>query len=154
MWSDWVQFFAAQFVSLKGLRGFQIFRFHHDSPGYVLCKKSSDDAEVPVRLLKCDVMQFVHDARPGEITPGGLTRERQAYLYGRIRPFVTNPWKDVSCPPSSKRRITSPHKNLCHSILICVSYIMNCKVLLVYIVICKMIINVILENIDVIMKIY
>lgn len=99
MWSDWVQFFAAQFVSLKGLRGFQIFRFHHDTPGYVLCKKSSDDAEVPVRLLKCDVMQFVHDARPGEITPGGLTRERQEYLYGRIRPFVTNPWKDVSCPP-------------------------------------------------------
>lgn len=99
VWSDWVQFFAAQFVSLKGLRGFQIFRFHHDSPGYVLCKKSSDDAEVPVRLLKCDVMQFVHDALPGEITPGGLTRERQEYLYGRIRPFVTNPWKDVSCPP-------------------------------------------------------
>lgn len=108
VWSDWVQFFAAQFVSLKGLRGFQIFRFHHDSPGYVLCKKSSDDAEVPVRLLKCDVMQFVHDALPGEITPGGLTRERQEYLYGRIRPFVTNPWKDVSCPQFKTKNNFAP----------------------------------------------
>lgn len=90
--------FSEQFVSLKGLRGFQIFRFHLDSPGYVLCKKSSDDADVPVRLLKCDVRHFVRDARPREISPSGLTRERQAYLYGRIRPFVTNPWKDVPCP--------------------------------------------------------
>ncbi|XP_062580307.1 uncharacterized protein LOC134242238 [Saccostrea cucullata] len=99
MWSDWVQFFSEHFDPLKGLRRFQIFRFCHDSPGYVLCKKSSDGEEIPVRLLKSDVRHFAHDARPPEISPGGLTRERQAYLYSRIRPFVTNPWKDVTCPP-------------------------------------------------------
>jgi hypothetical protein len=99
VWCDWAQFFSENFLSVKGLRGYQIFRFHHESPGVVFCKKSSEADEIPVRILKSEILHFDRDARPRQITPGGLTQERQMYLHNRIRPFVSNPWKNVTCPP-------------------------------------------------------
>lgn len=56
-----------------------------------MCFVKSDDADVPVRLLKCDDRHFIRDTRPREISHG-LTREMHANL------CVTIPWKDVSVP--------------------------------------------------------
>ncbi|XP_062571722.1 uncharacterized protein LOC134233742 [Saccostrea cucullata] len=99
MWLDWMEFFSSTFSPLKGLRDYQHFRFTKDMPGFVLCRKSNDDEEIPFKLLKCDPEFFDTNARPRTILPGGLTRERQKYLYQRIRPFVQDPWKDTTCPP-------------------------------------------------------
>lgn len=46
-----------------------------------MCFVKSDDADVPVRLLKCDEKHFISDTRPREIS-AGLTCKRQAILYG------------------------------------------------------------------------
>ncbi|XP_062575096.1 uncharacterized protein LOC134237029 [Saccostrea cucullata] len=99
MWLDWMEFFSSTFSPLKGLRDYQHFRFTQDRPGFVLCRKSNVDEEIPFKLLKCDPEFFDTNARPRTILPGGLTRERQKYLYQRIRPFVQDPWKDTTCPP-------------------------------------------------------
>lgn len=66
-----------------------------------MCFVKSDDADVPMRLLKCDERHCIRDTRPLEILPG-LTRERQAKRYGRVRPFVIIPWKDVLPPVPNK----------------------------------------------------
>ena len=99
IWSDWAEFFSASFSALKGLRGYHIFRFHQENPGKVFCRKSSDDIEQEIKLLKGSFAAFDPNVRPRMVLPGGLTRDRQAYLYSRVRPFVQNPWKDVTCPP-------------------------------------------------------
>ena len=99
IWSDWAEFFSASFSALKGLHGYHIFRFHQENPGKVFYRKSSDDIEQEIKLLKGSVAAFDPNVRPRMVLPGGLTRDRQAYLYSRDRPFVQNPWKDVTYPP-------------------------------------------------------
>lgn len=75
-----------------------IFRFHHESPELV-CREFSGAEEIPLGILKFDERQFDRDARLRHITPGRLARARQIYLHNRIRPSVSNPWKNVTCPP-------------------------------------------------------
>lgn len=98
MWSDWAQFVSELFVcgDSKSL--------DFTKKVWSMCFVKSDDADVPVRLLKCGEKHFIRDTRPREISPG-LTCKRQANLYGRIRPFVTNPWKDVLPPVPNEKSI-------------------------------------------------
>lgn len=77
------------FLSVKDLRGFQIFSVHHESPCLVFCRKSSQAKESLPIIFKSDVRQFDRDVRPRHITPGGLTQE------GRYV-FITE--SDPLCP--------------------------------------------------------
>ena len=86
IWSDWAEFFSASFSALMGLRGYHIFRFHQENPGKVFCRKPSDDIEQDIKLLKGSFAAFDPNVRPRMVFPGGLTRDRQAYLYSRVRP--------------------------------------------------------------------
>lgn len=86
-------FFPEQFVTVKGLWGFHIFWFNYDCLEYVFCQS----LVMMLRFL-WDFLSLWDNFLIMRDVGRFLTRERQAYLYNRIRPFVTNPWKDLLCP--------------------------------------------------------
>ena len=71
----------------------------------VFCRKSSDENVHEIKLLKGSVAAFDPIVRPRRILPGGLTMDRQGYLYSRVQPFVQNPWKDVTCTCPNRKMI-------------------------------------------------
>ncbi|XP_056016262.1 uncharacterized protein LOC125677744 [Ostrea edulis] len=64
-------------------------------PGVVLCSVDVDGDKVPVILSNHDQISV---NLPPEIMPGGLSRERQEYLYKHIRPHVRECFRDTTCP--------------------------------------------------------
>ena len=63
-------------------------------PGIVLCSVDADNEKVPMVLRKEDICVDL----PPEIRPGGLSRERQIYLYKKIRPHVREQFRNITCP--------------------------------------------------------
>ena len=98
IWRDWKSFLAQHFKPVKGITKFRHFRFDADFPGIVFMKKSVDDNEQQVSLLKDDQALFRYNVLPEEIGPGGLSRERTKYLHDNIRPYVRLDCRDKTCP--------------------------------------------------------
>ncbi|ELU10976.1 hypothetical protein CAPTEDRAFT_195485 [Capitella teleta] len=87
------------------IKQYQHFRFDWQHPGVVFFKTRISDEEGSFKLFKDSPLPTTA-ATP--ITPPGLSRERQAYLYEKIRPFVEDEFKDVVCPPPASR--TTPRE--------------------------------------------
>ena len=51
------------------------FRFSHEHPGIVFLKKTPEDDEIPVELLKDPSYRFEVDMRPRILPPPGFSRE-------------------------------------------------------------------------------
>ncbi|ELT97007.1 hypothetical protein CAPTEDRAFT_199779 [Capitella teleta] len=83
-------------------------RFDWQHPGVVFFKTRISDEEGSFKLLKDSPLPFTA-AEP--ITPPGLSRERQAYLFDKIRPFVEDEFKDVVCPPPASRATPPPSRH-------------------------------------------
>ena len=69
-----------------------------DKPGIVSVKTASNDQETEVLLLRNLDVQFRLDDKPVIINSAGLSRQRQQYLYSKVRPFVRPVYQDVLCP--------------------------------------------------------
>ena len=76
---DWSSFFNSHTIqtSLKGISKMQHFRFTADHPGYVFVKNSSDASETKIKLLKDTSWKPHKNSLPDQITPPGLSLERQ-----------------------------------------------------------------------------
>ena len=61
-------------------------------------KKTPEDAEIAVQLLKDPAYSFEADMRPTVIPAPGFSRERQTYLYRHVRKYVRQHVQDVTCP--------------------------------------------------------
>ncbi|ELT87533.1 hypothetical protein CAPTEDRAFT_192819 [Capitella teleta] len=97
---DWQGHFAGIGRDFHGIKQYQHFRFDWQHPGVVFFKTRISDEEGSFKLFKDSPLPTTA-ATP--ITPPGLSRERQAYLYENIRPFVEDEFKDVVCPPPASR---------------------------------------------------
>lgn len=77
------------------------FRFSSLSPGTLFVKSHADDTEREITLLKPTVRHedlTTGRVMPEILPPGGMTLERQRYLFRMVRPFVRDPFKDTTCP--------------------------------------------------------
>ncbi|XP_056002594.1 uncharacterized protein LOC130049247 isoform X2 [Ostrea edulis] len=92
---EWKEYIKTTFQPLKGIRKFHYFTFSALLPGVVLCSVDVDGDKVPVILSNHDQISV---NLPPEIMPGGLSRERQEYLYKHIRPHVRECFRDTTCP--------------------------------------------------------
>ena len=115
---SWDKFFSAYFSKLVGIKKFQHFRFASSSPGTVFAKQYSDSQEVSFKLLTDTRWVPSSLDLPEEIDRPGLSRDRQQYLYEKIREFCSEEQQDRVCPqptaplpdeessgePSSKRQ--------------------------------------------------
>ena len=64
----------------------------------VYVSKTPDDTEKELMLLKDVHQSFDRDVLPVRLEAGGLTRERQNYLYQNVRRYVRPRDMDKTCP--------------------------------------------------------
>ena len=96
-WYDWKQYFQTKFKPIQGIRKSRSFRFSATNPGDVFVKENLDSAERCLHILQVSPDVFERSF-PEVLTPSGISRARQEYLFKRIRPFVKESFKDELCP--------------------------------------------------------
>ena len=97
-WYEWDQFLEQYFKPIPGIRKFRHFRFSSEFPGSVFVKQMSNGPEQQIDILRCPSDEIPANYPP-IVHPAGLTKERQLYLYNKIRPFIRDPsCKDLTCP--------------------------------------------------------
>ena len=101
---NWAEFFEGHTVqtALKGISQMNHFRFTADHPGAVFVKNAcDDDKERKINLLKFTTWRPTPSTLPEQITPPGLSLERQWYLFNKMRDFCPDAAKDIVCPQPS-----------------------------------------------------
>ena len=68
------------------------------TPGYVFVKRRADSEESRILLLLHDAPTSSLGDAPTQMVPGGLTEERQRYLYRFVRHLVRPCAQDQTCP--------------------------------------------------------
>ena len=101
---DWSTFLSTGFKKVKGIKEMQHFSFAADRPGVVLMRKEWEGPTTELVLKQGDLPVGM----PERIEPAGLTRDRQAYLFRHIRPFVDEDKRDLVCPEPAAIRPRSP----------------------------------------------
>lgn len=90
---DWQNYLGPFFKALLGIKQIHHFRFCSSTPGIVHYKMKPNDQELSFTLLARTVT-----GHPVIIPPPRLPLQRQWYLYNKIREFVDDKNKDVTCP--------------------------------------------------------
>ena len=94
---NWTELLQTHFNTLPKITSYHHFRFCNASPGNVFVREFADDQEVELRLLKMG-HQLTKEVLPATLSPTGLSREREIYLYEHIRPFCQLEYRDLTCP--------------------------------------------------------
>ena len=94
---DWADFLSDFFTTIPHITTYYHFRCKSDHPGVVFVREFADSEEKEVSILKPSV-RVDRDALPSQMTPPGLSLDRQWYLYEQIRQFCDEEFQDVTCP--------------------------------------------------------
>eukprot|EP00105_Crassostrea_gigas_P036727 XP_019920875.1 PREDICTED: uncharacterized protein LOC109618083 [Crassostrea gigas] len=89
-WYDWKSFTSTFFTNVKGIRK---------------SKSHADDSERETTLMKSSISPediTTGSVIPDILPPGGMTSERQRYLFCDVRPFVRDPFKDTTSPEAEE----------------------------------------------------
>ena len=91
---NWSAFLSPTFKKVKGIKVMQHFTLSADRPG-VVCMRQQWDGPATEAVLHVGPLP---QGMPPTIEPAGITRDRQAYLFRAIRPFVDFDKRDLVCP--------------------------------------------------------
>jgi len=115
----WTKWLAKYFRKLPGITNYHHFSMDSSNPGVVTAKRYVDSEQETFELLKKTVDYSAlldNSILPKEVTPAGLSIERQWYLYDKIREHIPDPVdKDATAPlpaierPSKKQNSPSPN---------------------------------------------
>ena len=113
---NWSGFFATYFrrQAFDGIESLHHLVFDSQTPGRVLVRKETDGEVESLQVLSKAYHSWKpspHDL-PQEIQPPGLSRERQKYLFDKIREFVPAESKDIVCPNPDAAIHPSPHSSM------------------------------------------
>ena len=97
-WRSWDSFLPRFFKPIKGIQKLHHLVFDAAKPGVVSVKKLLGDPEEDVQVLSSSVDAVRAAGLPDVIPPGGLSLQRQTYLYQQVRPHVPDQFKDDLCP--------------------------------------------------------
>ena len=98
-WYAWDDFFDQSFGKVKGISKMHHFIFHSEKPGIVSVRVAIDSELQEVKILKVPLESLSPSVMPEMLSRGGITEERQRYLYKEIREFAPPPYRDDLCPP-------------------------------------------------------
>ena len=104
---NWADFFAPHLKKINGIKQYHHLRFPSSEPGVVYARLSSDSEEDKFALLKNDTWHPEPSSLPSQITPKGLSNERQWYLFNKIREFCPEEARDLTCPEPNVPQPTS-----------------------------------------------
>ena len=102
---DWSTYFDDKTIktALKGITQMYHFHFSNEHPGKVIVQGSITDSKRTINLLK-DPSWRPSDL-PQQLSPPGLSLERQYYLYDKIREFCPEYCQDAVCPKPQQPRL-------------------------------------------------
>ena len=99
-----LNFFLHFFTTLPHITTYHHFRCKSDSPGVVFVREFADSEKKEVLVHRPDI-RADKDALPPQITPSGLSLDRQWYLYQQILQFCDEEFQDITCPePEMQKR--------------------------------------------------
>ena len=94
---NWADFLSNFFTTIPHITSYYHFRCKSDCSGVVFVREFADSEEKEVPVLKHNIT-VDREALPSQITPPGLSLDRQWYLYEQIRKFCDEEFQDVTCP--------------------------------------------------------
>ncbi|XP_053375897.1 uncharacterized protein LOC123531691 [Mercenaria mercenaria] len=99
IWRAWKVFLSDRFKKVPNISKYHSFRFTIEQPGVVYMKENADDID-EIRFIICKTHYLPMDVTdiPDVLPPGGLSKERQEYLFRHVRPLVRQPFQDILCP--------------------------------------------------------
>lgn len=90
---DWSTYFAPYFkrTAFDGIKGWHHLKFTRSNHGKCTVREYSDSTEKVIDILHKDHLDWKPNPEdlPPEIQPPGLSKERQTYLYNKIRGICT-----------------------------------------------------------------
>ena len=92
----------------RGIKKYHYFHFDSRKPGKVYVKTYSDEPEKEIELLTDPNWRPSASKLPQVVTPAGLSKERQQYLYEKIREFCPEYARDLVCPNSDETTSSKP----------------------------------------------
>ena len=102
-WYSWDELFDIHFKKIPGISGLHHFVFTAEKPGIVATRCHINSPINEVNILKCSPGEFSREELPPLLPNGGLTTERQLYLFKEIRQFVCPPeYQDELCQEPSR----------------------------------------------------
>ncbi len=93
---NWTEFLQPHFSVVTNITSYHHFRYTKSSPGSVFVREFSDNPEKEIKFLKSG--HYLTKEVSPTISPTGLSKERQIYLYEQIRPFCQFEYRDITCP--------------------------------------------------------
>ena len=97
---DWATYLGQHFRKLAGMKSYH--HFSASTPGVTTVKEFSDSESSSFKLQADNSWVPTADELPPLITPLGLSKERQWYLYNQIREFCRAGTEDLVCPLPSR----------------------------------------------------
>ena len=94
---NWTKFLQPHFTVVPHITSYHHFRYSNSSPGSIFVREFSDSPEKEIKFLKSG-HNLTKDILPPTLSPTGLSKERQIYLYEQIRPFCQLEYRDFTCP--------------------------------------------------------
>ena len=109
VWYNWSEFLSSHYTAIPSISQYHHFRFDSLSPGVAFVKVHSQAPETAVTInSNCRISSDM----PQIIVPNGMSRERQVYLYEKIRPFCLSDTADLTCPrPPTHNTSTNPARD-------------------------------------------
>lgn len=99
-WQAWDGHCSQFLAPLKGIWQFHLFEFYHQEPATVHCRKYTDSPDTQMFNLqkKGADLNNLWGVQPRSIAPGGLSAERQAYLYNSLHQYIPERFHQDTCP--------------------------------------------------------
>ena len=105
-WSEELQPHFKQ-TAFRGIKKYHHFHFDSRKPGKMYVKMYSDEPE-EIELLTDPNWRPSASELPQVVTPAGLSKERQQYLYEKIREFCPEYACDLVCPNPDETTDSKP----------------------------------------------
>ncbi len=97
-WYAWDAYFDQHFKRIPQVSKGHNFIFDAEKPGVVSVGDFKDSTPRDVAILKGPAAELSIAKMPNMLSRGGITEERQLYLYKEIRQFVAPDFQDELCP--------------------------------------------------------
>ena len=97
---DWAKYLEKLFKPIDHVTQYNYFTFDSSKPGWIGVGINPDDEPMPIFILKKRYFSFQQPTYyPPAVTPDGLEKDREEYLFKFVRPHVRDPKKrDITCP--------------------------------------------------------
>ena len=110
-WYNWHEHMDKYFRHFPGISKYYHFRLDASEPGTLFAKEYEDSEEIQYKIALSDDFLDAILELPTEITPPGMSADRQQYLFDNIRQFcATEEAANLTCPGLARDECCPPKR--------------------------------------------